>query len=103
MSNGLSKDERKQLQDITPFVKQRVSISLALSSILLLGYVLYAYLLTGDGALGGQKVWGEMTLVIIASVAMVVLGVLTAGIYTWWCRNRLDPNMNRIREGKPHE
>lgn len=103
MDTDLSDREKNQLSAMTPLIKKRVSVSLFLSLFLLVGYALYGFLLTGDGQLAGQKVWGQMTLVFLVSSLMVVFGVIVAGFYTWWCRHHLDPHVESIKQGQADE
>lgn len=99
MELGLSDREAAQMRAMKPLIGKRVKISLSLSFFLIAAYAAYGFLLTGDGAYAGTKVWGQMTLVFLVSVIMVVLGVVVSGIYTWWCRHHLDPHVESIKQG----
>lgn len=99
MDLGLSEKEAVQLRAMKPLIGKRVKISLSLSLFLIAAYAVYGFLLTGDGAYAGTKVWGQMTLVFLVSVIMVILGVTVSGIYTWWCRHHLDSLVISIQEG----
>ncbi len=103
MDLGLSDREAAQLKAMKPLIAKRVKISLSLSLFLVAAYAAYGFLLTGDGAYAGTKVWGQMTLVFLVSVIMVVLGVAVSGIYTWWCRHHLDPLVEGIKQGDEDE
>jgi len=103
MIEDLSPHEQRLFKHMRPLVKKRIRLSFILSGALLAVYGAYIFLLSSFSELGNVKVFGAATLVIVASLFIVISGVVTAGVYTWWCKRHLDPAMKLIRESSSNE
>jgi len=94
----MTKANDKTRSEAQTLINKRLKMAFGLSAALLILFLGYGILLWAPEKISGSVIYGRVTLLVFTSIAVVILGVIAAGIYTWWANTKLDPELKKLRE-----
>ncbi|MEE9272729.1 MAG: DUF485 domain-containing protein [Robiginitomaculum sp.] len=92
--------ETNQSTIFQQLVRKRARVIWPLSIFLVMALAGNLYLMSSGADIGSKTVsqGGTVTVAIVYSLFLVLLGAIISGFYVWWANTKLDPLMHQVRE-----
>ena len=97
---NIHKTKAEQLIHSTEFkqlVKQRWTVSIILTTVMIITYIGFLYVLAYQKQSLAPYVMGKFTIGLLFALGLIFLAWILTGIYVYWANNVYNPEVERLK------